>query len=65
MTIEIPEDVFEEIADRLGIWGAHDEERCGDNKPCRCCWMLHYAGRLREAIATEAYLQQRYQRLEQ
>ena len=49
MALELAEDVFNEIADRAGVWGSHDEH-CRADQLCRACWMEHYSTRLKQAI---------------
>jgi hypothetical protein len=55
MAIETIEDVVEEIMNGLGIYGAHEDERC-DRRVCRCCATSSLTTRLRAAFNVEKKL---------
>jgi hypothetical protein len=57
MAIETLDDIYEEIMDGLGIYGAHDdrcEADCG--YICRCCYSLMLAKRIRDAFYVDERL---------
>lgn len=60
MPIETLEDIVEGFADKLGIYGAHDEfDLTGDSTPdckCRCCWTSALKDRIRRAVEVEQAL---------
>ena len=47
--IEIPEDLAEQIADWIGVYGAHDE-CCSEKKPCRCCFTAGMESRIVRSV---------------
>lgn len=52
-------DIVEDLADKLGIYGAHDEEHaeaCIDN-PCRVCWTSDLSDRIWGAVRVEQQLE--------
>lgn len=57
--LETPEELAEHLADRLGVYGAHGDERnpegvtCTDEKPCRPCFVMAMAERIRRAVKNE------------
>lgn len=58
--IETLDDIVEELANKLGIYGAH-RDRSGDCKPpnhcCRCCWAAYMKARIEQAVEIERKLQ--------
>ncbi len=54
--IEELEDIIEGLANKLGIYGIHDEERCTDRTPCRVCWTADLNERIRTAVNVERIL---------
>jgi len=59
MAIETLEDIVENLADKIGVYGAHDEENeevC-DVHPCRCCWTSNLIERIWAAVRTEQALE--------
>lgn len=52
MPIEVVADIVEEMADRIGIYGAHEE----DGDECRVCFTMDLARRIKEAVSTEVKL---------
>lgn len=55
--IEELEDIVEEIANHIGVYGPHqeDKEKC----PCRTCFVFSLAGRIRTAVEIEDELRPR------
>lgn len=53
--IEMPEDIAEEIATKLGIYGAC-EEPTPDKCKCRCCFVSGLVSRMRLAVQMESKL---------
>lgn len=57
MAIETMEDILTELADKLGIYGAHgDDEESTSMYHCRVCFEVGLANRIREARSIEAML---------
>lgn len=56
--IETPEELAEWFADRVGIYGAHDEKCDGGLKKdmCRVCWVPMIADRIRQSVANQEKL---------
>lgn len=60
MPIETADDIIEELADKLGIYGAHDEDEdpdYGGDCSCRCCWTAAMRERLETAFNLDAIMQ--------
>lgn len=56
MAIETLDDIVEEIANTISVYGAHDEH-CGDGpKSCRCCYVAELKERIRDAVNVERIL---------
>ena len=57
--IETPDELAEWFADRIGLYGAHDEKCDGGLKTnmCRVCWVPMIADRIRESVKNEAQVQ--------
>jgi hypothetical protein len=56
MSIETVDDIVTEIANSIGVYGAHDEH-CGDGpRTCRCCFESSLASRIRDAVRIETIL---------
>ena len=53
--VETIEDIVEELADKLGIYGAHDDV-CTEKRLCRVCWVLIMHQRLIDALKNEELL---------
>ncbi len=51
--IETLEDIIEQLADKLGIYGAHQES---EQKPCRCCWTASLRCRIDDAVEIDRKL---------
>jgi len=64
MKIEVLEDVLEELANKLGVYGccnpAENEEDCNSDNGfcCRTGFMMTYEDRIRQAIENEKKLQE-------
>ncbi len=59
MSLETLSDIVDELADRIGVCGAHDEENdaaCAD-KPCRVCWTSELTDRINTAVRLEQQLE--------
>lgn len=52
--IETPEDIAEELADTLGIYGAAKEHN--ENCKCRVCFVVDMTDRIRQAVRNEHLL---------
>ena len=60
MPIETMNDIVEQLADKVGIYGAHDEDddaACQGLHPCRCCWTSDLIDRINCAVRTEQALE--------
>ena len=53
--VETLDDIVEDLADRLGVWNAHDDE-CTEGRSCRVCWVSHMHARLMAAAQNELLL---------
>lgn len=63
MQIEILEDVLNELADKLGVYGACKSEKYGECNAtnqfcCRVGFMIHYEDRIRQALVNEEKLKE-------
>lgn len=60
MALAIWHDIVDELADQLGIYGAHDEENDAacETKPCRVCWTSDLTERIWAAVRIEQDLEQ-------
>ena len=58
MSIETLDDIIEALADKLYIYGSHDES-CTHKRPCRACWTGELHERLVAAIQIEDKLRGR------
>lgn len=54
--IETLEDIIEQLANAVGVYGAHDENKCPESKTCRCCWTANLRARIEGAIEVERKL---------
>jgi hypothetical protein len=54
--IETLEDIVEGLADKLKIYGAHDDWCDGTTleRTCRCCWTSNIQDRILRAVAVES-----------
>ena len=52
MAIETLDDIIEALADKLYIYGAHDDS-CTDKRPCRVCWTSDLRDHIEAAIEIE------------
>lgn len=52
MPIETLDDIIDGLADKLGIYGAHDEEE-GKGEPCRVCWTSDLRAHILAAVQIE------------
>jgi len=50
--IEMPADIAEELADKFGIYGTHNEQNPNDCK-CRVCFVVGMTDRIRRAVDNE------------
>lgn len=53
--IETIDDIIEQLADKLGVYGVHHDE-CTNEKPCRVCWTSDIGERIRTAMNIERIL---------
>lgn len=58
MAIEELEDIIEMLADKLGIYGAHDDRCESGERVCRCCWISQMDLRIVEAMKIRNKLSQ-------
>jgi len=62
MSIETLSDIITELADSLGVYGAHGDEdvpgdvTCTEAKPCRMCFESGLRGRILAAVEIERKL---------
>lgn len=56
MPIETLEDIVEAFANKLGVYGSHNESYCSEDQLCRCCWTSHVEARIRRALEIEQRL---------
>lgn len=56
-SIETLDDVVEELANELGIYGSHIEEHSDGQCECRCCWTADIKRRIRRAVEVDRRLQ--------
>lgn len=64
MAIEVLQDIITELADKLGIYGAHGEEggegceaiTCTPKRPCRMCFESDLRDRILAAVSIEKKL---------
>lgn len=54
MPIETLSDIVEELADRLGVYGAHED---GESHVCRTCFTINLEGRIEAAVEIEQQLE--------
>lgn len=50
---ETLDDIVEELADELGIYGAHAEEHPDGQCECRVCWTTQITTRIKDAIQND------------
>jgi hypothetical protein len=57
--IETLDDIVEQLANKLGVYGAH-RDREGDCRPpdkcCRLCWTSHMKARILQAVDVDRRL---------
>lgn len=56
MAIETLDDIVEQYADRMGVYGAHGSSYCDEDQLCRCCWTSLLKDRIRQAVEIERKL---------
>ena len=54
--IETSMDLAEDLADLIGVYGAHSNY-CKPEKPCRVCFVPELAERIRAAAANDAKME--------
>lgn len=54
--LETPDELADHIADQVGIYGAHEDESCTEQRPCRPCYVLDLTERIRAAVQNENLL---------
>jgi hypothetical protein len=54
--IETLEDIVEQLADKLAVYGACNENHEYDDRGCRCCWTANLERRIRDAVEIERRL---------
>lgn len=55
--IETLEDIVEQLADQMGVYGAHREDECAaPHYCCRPCWTAHLRSRIEQAVEVERKL---------
>jgi len=50
-------DVIEDLADQIGVYGAHEED---EKAECRCCWTSRITERIRRAVEIDRRLETPY-----
>lgn len=56
MSIETLDDIVEELADSLGVYGAHAEEHPDGQCECRVCFSMGMSRRIMDAVQVERRL---------
>jgi hypothetical protein len=56
MPIETMDDILEQIADRIGVYGAHDDDSEDEDCECRVCFVSDLRERIDQAMRIEARL---------
>ena len=51
--IETLDDIIEDLANALGVYGSHREECVPPNNCCRVCWVSILRGRIIEAVKVD------------
>ena len=55
--IETLDDIVEDLANKLGVYGAHNADCVGHTgKQCRVCWVTELRGRINRAVEIERKL---------
>ena len=54
--IETLDDIIEELADKLGVYGAHNDQ-CSDKHRCRVCWTSDMRYRLQQGMINQEKLE--------
>jgi hypothetical protein len=56
--IEQLSDIIDQLADQIGVYGAHDDENdeACQHKPCRVCWTSELWDRIHAAVELEQQL---------
>ena len=54
--IETVDDIVEELADNIGVYGAHSDATCFPGHLCRVCWTSQLHDRLVQALENEKRL---------
>lgn len=56
MPIETLDDIVEAFANKLGVYGSHNESYCNDDQLCRGCWVSEMKARIERAVEIEQRL---------
>ncbi len=56
--VEMPEELAEDLANDLGIYGVHGEDCEMGDKWCRMCWVSNMTNRIRQAGDREREFEQ-------
>lgn len=51
--LETPDELADEIADCIGVYGAHDD-KCSANRPCRVCFVSDLTARIRASVLNDS-----------
>jgi hypothetical protein len=54
--IEQLDDIIEDLANKIGVYGAHPEENTNGHCNCRCCWTSQLRARIEQAVKVERKL---------
>jgi len=58
--LETPDELADSLADKLGVYGVHDDLCSVD--PCRVCFVSEMTQRIRDAVANEVRLAEPHER---
>jgi hypothetical protein len=54
--LETPAELADHLADQVGVYGAHEDETCTEQRPCRPCYVTDLTERIRAAVQNETML---------
>jgi hypothetical protein len=54
--LETPDELADFLADQVGVYGAHEDGVCTEQRPCRPCYVSELTARIRQSVKNEALL---------